>query len=162
MPIISAGWKPPDEYFEYAGYPGQGRWEIYGMELPDNVLEKVYNKNAEKVFAQFKGVKPVGSRKAMNFLHQVGIKPQHFAKSAGFSALLLLLGFGLAELAGCEKKGAPSANPETPASAVQASIIHVTAAPDAITSARPSPSLCFLPTGISKELSRPVEHPDTG
>ena len=45
-----------DEYFEYWGYPGQGRWEIYGMELPDEVLEKVYHKNAEQIFAQFKGV----------------------------------------------------------------------------------------------------------
>jgi len=45
-----------DEYFEYWGYPGQGRWEIYGMELPDEVLEKVYHKNAERIFAQFKGV----------------------------------------------------------------------------------------------------------
>jgi len=53
----------PDEYFPYAGYPGQGRWEIYGMELPDNVLEKVYNKNAEKIFAQFKGVNQLGAAK---------------------------------------------------------------------------------------------------
>ncbi|HXH68479.1 MAG TPA: amidohydrolase family protein [Candidatus Limnocylindrales bacterium] len=44
-----------DEYFPYWGYPGQGRWEIYGMELPDGVLEKVYHKNADKIFAQFKG-----------------------------------------------------------------------------------------------------------
>lgn len=44
-----------DEYFPYWGYPGQGRWNIYGMELPDSVLEKVYRKNAEKVFGQFKG-----------------------------------------------------------------------------------------------------------
>ena len=44
-----------DEYFPYWGYPGQGRWEIYGMELPDSVLEKVYRKNAEKIFAQFTG-----------------------------------------------------------------------------------------------------------
>jgi predicted TIM-barrel fold metal-dependent hydrolase len=53
----------PDEYFAYAGYPGQGRWEIYGMELPDNVLEKVYNKNAETIFAQFKGVNQLGAAK---------------------------------------------------------------------------------------------------
>ena len=53
----------PDEYFDYAGYPGQGRWEIYGMELPDGILEKVYNKNAEKVFAQFKGVSQLGAVK---------------------------------------------------------------------------------------------------
>ncbi len=44
-----------DEYFPYWGYPGQGRWQIYGMELPDSILEKVYHANAERVFAQFKG-----------------------------------------------------------------------------------------------------------
>jgi uncharacterized protein len=44
-----------DEFFDYWGYPEQGRWKIYGMELPDNVLEKVYNKNAQKIFLQFKG-----------------------------------------------------------------------------------------------------------
>jgi predicted TIM-barrel fold metal-dependent hydrolase len=44
-----------DEYFPYWGYPGQGRWEIYGMELPDSVLEKVYRKNAEMIFEQFMG-----------------------------------------------------------------------------------------------------------
>ena len=45
-----------DEYFPYWGYPGQGRWDIYGMELPDSVLEKVYHGNAEGIFAQFKGL----------------------------------------------------------------------------------------------------------
>jgi predicted TIM-barrel fold metal-dependent hydrolase len=45
-----------DEYFPYWGYPGQGRWEIYGLELPDSVLEKVYQKNATRLFAEFKGV----------------------------------------------------------------------------------------------------------
>jgi hypothetical protein len=43
-----------DEYFDYWGYPGQGRWKIYGMELPDHVLEKVYHLNAERIFSQFK------------------------------------------------------------------------------------------------------------
>jgi len=42
---------------------GTRRWEIYGMELPDNVLEKVYNKNAEKIFAQFKGINQLGAAK---------------------------------------------------------------------------------------------------
>jgi predicted TIM-barrel fold metal-dependent hydrolase len=45
-----------DEYFPYWGYPGQGRWDIYGMELPDSVLEQVYHKNAENLFAQFRGL----------------------------------------------------------------------------------------------------------
>jgi uncharacterized protein len=46
-----------DEYFPYWDYPGQGRWEIYGMALPDSVLEKVYHANAEKIFPQFDGGK---------------------------------------------------------------------------------------------------------
>jgi predicted TIM-barrel fold metal-dependent hydrolase len=44
-----------DEYFPYWGYPEQGRWEIYGLGLPDQVLEKVYHGNAEKIFARFGG-----------------------------------------------------------------------------------------------------------
>jgi len=43
-----------DEYFDYWGYPGQGRWKIYGLALPDSVLEKVYHGNAERMFARFK------------------------------------------------------------------------------------------------------------
>lgn len=38
-----------DESFDYWDAPGQGRWEIYGLNLPDEVLEKVYHKNAERV-----------------------------------------------------------------------------------------------------------------
>jgi uncharacterized protein len=45
-----------DEYFPYWGYPGQGRWEIYGLELPDSVLEKVYSRNATRLLAEFKGI----------------------------------------------------------------------------------------------------------
>ena len=42
-----------DEYFPYAQYPLQGRWMIYGLGLPDAVLEKVYHRNAEELFTQF-------------------------------------------------------------------------------------------------------------
>lgn len=40
-----------DEYFNYnlSPVPGQGRWYIYGLYLPDDVLEKIYYKNAERV-----------------------------------------------------------------------------------------------------------------
>jgi predicted TIM-barrel fold metal-dependent hydrolase len=40
-----------DEYFNYepGNFPGQGRWSIYGIFLPDEVLEKVYYRNAERV-----------------------------------------------------------------------------------------------------------------
>jgi len=47
-----------DEYFEYWGYPGQGRWEIYGEGLPDAILEKVYHLNAERIFGQYRGLSP--------------------------------------------------------------------------------------------------------
>lgn len=33
----------------------QGRWMIYGLFLPDEVLEKIYNKNALKILGKFKG-----------------------------------------------------------------------------------------------------------
>ncbi len=46
-----------DEYFPYWGYPGQGRWMIYGMALPDRILEKVYHGNAEKMFSAYRGGK---------------------------------------------------------------------------------------------------------
>ena len=46
-----------DEYFPYAQYPLQGRWMIYGLGLPADVLEKVYHRNAEELFAQFKNSK---------------------------------------------------------------------------------------------------------
>jgi len=36
-----------DEYFEYPSHASrQGRWNIYGLFLPDNVLRKVYRENA--------------------------------------------------------------------------------------------------------------------
>lgn len=40
-----------DEYFNYGPgqTPRQGRWQIYGLYLPDDVLEKVYYKNAERI-----------------------------------------------------------------------------------------------------------------
>ncbi|HZU26402.1 MAG TPA: amidohydrolase family protein [Bryobacteraceae bacterium] len=40
-----------DEYFDYAPakVPPQGRWRIYGIYLPDDILRKVYNGNAAKL-----------------------------------------------------------------------------------------------------------------
>ena len=51
-----------DEYFPYAQYPAQGRWMIYGLGLPDEVLERVYHGNAERLFGQFKGAALAGAR----------------------------------------------------------------------------------------------------
>jgi hypothetical protein len=45
-----------NEYFDYFGYPEQGRWKIDGLNLPDQVLEKIYHPNAEKNFGQVKGM----------------------------------------------------------------------------------------------------------
>jgi uncharacterized protein len=45
-----------DEYIDSApSHHRQGRWMIYGIFLPDEVLEKIYNKNSLKIFSQFKG-----------------------------------------------------------------------------------------------------------
>jgi predicted TIM-barrel fold metal-dependent hydrolase len=52
-----------DEYFDYWDYPNNGRWKIYGMELPDSVLEKVYHLNAERLFAEFKGASEMSEKK---------------------------------------------------------------------------------------------------
>ncbi len=40
-----------DEYFDYCGeeIPSQGRWKIYGIGLEDEILKKVYYKNADKL-----------------------------------------------------------------------------------------------------------------
>lgn len=45
-----------DEYFDPAkSHHQQGRWMIYGIHLPDEVLEKLYNKNALKILGMLKG-----------------------------------------------------------------------------------------------------------
>lgn len=40
-----------DEYFDYAPapVPPQGRWKIYGLGLPENILRKVYYENAARL-----------------------------------------------------------------------------------------------------------------
>ena len=40
-----------DEYFDYAPakIPPQGRWRIYGINLSDQILRKVYNENAARL-----------------------------------------------------------------------------------------------------------------
>jgi predicted TIM-barrel fold metal-dependent hydrolase len=40
-----------DEYFDYAPAltPPQGRWQIYGIGLPDSILRKVYHENAARL-----------------------------------------------------------------------------------------------------------------
>ena len=42
-----------DEYFEYPSHASrQGRWNIYGLFLPDDVLRKVYRENAIRLHAR--------------------------------------------------------------------------------------------------------------
>jgi hypothetical protein len=42
----------PDEHFPYCeGQPTQGRWAIYGLELPDEVLKKVESDNARRLIS---------------------------------------------------------------------------------------------------------------
>jgi hypothetical protein len=42
-----------DEYFDYWGAPAQGRFTISGLAVPDEILEKLYHKNAEHLFSQW-------------------------------------------------------------------------------------------------------------
>ena len=45
-----------DEYFEYPTHAsGQGRWYIYGLDLPDDVLHKVYRENALRLLPRLRG-----------------------------------------------------------------------------------------------------------
>lgn len=46
-----------DEYFGYSlsEPPGAGRWQIYGIDLPDDVLRKVYRENAGRVLGIAEG-----------------------------------------------------------------------------------------------------------
>ena len=43
-----------DEYFNYnaAPIPMQGRWHVHGLYLPEDVLEKVYFRNAERILCK--------------------------------------------------------------------------------------------------------------
>jgi predicted TIM-barrel fold metal-dependent hydrolase len=40
-----------DEYFPYSekDFPPQGFWNIYGVNLPDDVLRKIYSENAARI-----------------------------------------------------------------------------------------------------------------
>jgi predicted TIM-barrel fold metal-dependent hydrolase len=51
-----------DEYFDYYDAPAQGRWKIYGLALPDLVLEKIYHLNAERLLNHFKGASMASER----------------------------------------------------------------------------------------------------
>jgi len=50
-PIAFRFLETEDEYFEYSEgpVPGQGRWRIYGIGLPDEILKKVYSENATRL-----------------------------------------------------------------------------------------------------------------
>ena len=52
-----------DENFDYWGAPAQGLWKIYGLGLPDSVLEKIYHRNAENLFREFRGASAQRSTK---------------------------------------------------------------------------------------------------
>lgn len=42
-----------DEYFEYPSHASrQGRWNVYGLDLPDEVMKKIYRENALKLLTR--------------------------------------------------------------------------------------------------------------
>ena len=42
-----------DEYFNHdlSDFPGQGRWGIYSIYLPDDILREIYYQNAQRIFS---------------------------------------------------------------------------------------------------------------
>jgi predicted TIM-barrel fold metal-dependent hydrolase len=61
-----------DEYFEYPSHASrQGRWNIYGLNLPDDVLRKVYRENALRLLA----MTPVVARKSDAHSQSAAIPP---------------------------------------------------------------------------------------
>jgi predicted TIM-barrel fold metal-dependent hydrolase len=46
-----------DEYFSYSveDPPPQGRWRVYGLHLPDDVLGKIYSANARRILSPREG-----------------------------------------------------------------------------------------------------------
>jgi predicted TIM-barrel fold metal-dependent hydrolase len=44
-----------DDYFDHAIAPAGGRWKIYGVNLPDSALRKIYNENARRIFRGLEG-----------------------------------------------------------------------------------------------------------
>jgi len=97
----------------------------------------------------------------MTSFRPAGSNRQRLAKSAGFTTLLLLLGFGLSQLAGCEKKPVPSANTESAASAAQASNIRVTLAPDSIDVRTSLAEFVLAPNGYLKGILNTTGTPRT-
>ena len=116
-----------DEYFEYWGYPGQGRWEIYGMELPDEVLEKVYHKNAERIFAQFKGMP--ARRWTDDEFSLVSAQTICEGRQIVLCVVLLTSGVLLLHISSCNRESAKQAKEGTPA---QISALNVHAEADGI------------------------------
>ena len=58
-----------DEYFDCAeGHQRQGFWMIYGIFLPKDVLEKVYRKNAERLFFDRPAPKALKVRQTEDFV----------------------------------------------------------------------------------------------
>jgi predicted TIM-barrel fold metal-dependent hydrolase len=56
-PIYFRFLETEDEYFEYSPgpVPTQGRWRIYGLGLPDQILKKVYSENADRLLGLGRG-----------------------------------------------------------------------------------------------------------
>ncbi|MDX1958209.1 MAG: amidohydrolase family protein [Leptospiraceae bacterium] len=52
LEVYSRFLETKDEYFDYysKGKPRKGMWKIYGLGLPDSILEKIYFKNAESIY----------------------------------------------------------------------------------------------------------------
>jgi len=44
-----------DDYFDHYIAPVQSRWKITGLNFHDELLRKIYDEKAERIFSEFKG-----------------------------------------------------------------------------------------------------------
>jgi hypothetical protein len=56
--IYNAHWRffeTDEPQIDYPGYPIQGRWKVDAVDLPDQVLDQLYRRNAQRVVPALRG-----------------------------------------------------------------------------------------------------------
>jgi alpha-galactosidase len=86
----------------------------------------------------------------MTSLRESKMGLRHSIKSAAFVAFIVLLGIGIAQLAGCKKKAATPAGSDSGTPAVQTSGIRVTCTADAIDVRTTAAEFLLMPNGYLK------------
>ncbi len=79
-----------DEYFDYPSHASrQGRWQIHGIHLPDDVLRKVYRENALRLLNRFASTSmfDVENHEAANEPRVTGVRTQRSCLRVALSSV---------------------------------------------------------------------------